>query len=112
TSKGLRVTVNGTERVTRPDVWTTTYWRLADAKFRNQDVPLLDGDTGRDLTAKLQYVDTVPLNVDGQQQQCVHYRLTGQVQVELWYDSQEHLVRQESLEDGHRSVLELSALRR
>jgi hypothetical protein len=52
----LRVNANGFERRVRPDVWTTTYWRLAAAKFRNQAVTLLDADTGREINAVLQYV--------------------------------------------------------
>jgi hypothetical protein len=109
----LRVTVNGTEHATRPDVWTTTYWRLPDAKFRNQDVPLLDADTGRDIGASLQCVGAEAIQVGGQEQNCVHYRITGgRVEVDAWYDDQERLVHQESMEDGHRTVLDLAGIRR
>ncbi len=109
---GLRVRVNNRERTTRWDVWTTTYWKLADAKFRNQGVPLLDADTGKDINAVLRYVGPESVNVAGQMQNCSHYRVTGGVQVELWYDAQERLVRQESIEDGHRTVLELVRVQR
>ena len=103
----VRVHANGTEHRSRPDVWTTTYWRLADAKLRNQAVTLLDADTGRDIRATLRYVGTQALTVAGQVQNCVHYSLAGGVKVELWYDDQERLVRQDSIEDGHRTMLEL-----
>jgi hypothetical protein len=108
----LRVRVNGQEHASRPDVWTTTYWRLPDAQYRNRGVPLLDADTGRDINGALQYVGTSQLTVAGQVKTCTRYRVTGGVQVELWYDDQERMVRQESVEDGHRMLLELTGVRR
>ncbi len=109
----LRVKVNGQMRTVRPDVWVTSYWRLPDAKFRNQAVPLLDADTGRDLSGNLQQVGTNSVNVNGQMQNCVHYKVTGSgIQADLWFDAKERLVRQESIEDGHRTVLDLARIRR
>lgn len=108
----LRIRGDGKERTSRPDVWTSTYWHLAEARFRNQSVPLIDVDTGKDIAARLQYIDTSSINVAGIVQKCAHYRVTGGVQIDLWYDSQERLVRQESMEEGHRTVLELTRLSR
>ena len=86
---------------------------MADAKFRNRGVPLLDADTGKEIAANLQHVGTSQINVNGSAQNCAHYRVTGRgVQADLWYDSQERLVRQESIEDGHKTLLELSRIRR
>ena len=68
--EATRVKADGHERTTRPDVWTTSYWHLADAKFRNQSVPLLDADTGKDITGTLQYIGTQQLNVTGQAENC------------------------------------------
>jgi len=108
-----RVKADGHERTTRPDVWTTSYWHLADAKFRNQTVPLLDCDTGKDIVGTLQYIGTQQLNVSGQAENCAHYRVKGeQIQADLWYDSKECLVREESMEDGHRTLLELVRIRK
>jgi hypothetical protein len=111
-TNGLRVKINGQEKLSRADVWLTTYWRLPLASQRNGAVPLLDADTGRDINAVLQYVGVSPVNFAGQAQNYARYRLTGGVQVELWYDATERLVRQEWIEDGHKSVLELVRLRR
>lgn len=108
----LRIKVNGQERITRGDVWVTSYWHLAEARFRNQAVPLIDVDNGKDLNATLQYVGTNALNVSGQVQNCVHYRVTGAVTTDLWYDAQERLVRQEWTERNLRCVLELSSIRK
>ena len=106
----LRVRANGRERLIRPDVWTTTYWHLPDESRRNRPLALLDADTARDIQGTLRRVGTERLKVAGQTRDCPHYRLTGDVRVDLWYDDEDRLVRQESVEDGHRTVLELAAM--
>lgn len=111
-ANGVRVKSNGQERVTKSDVWLTTYWQLPKAGQRNGAVPLLDADSGRDINANLTYVGVSPANAAGQVQNYARYRLTGGVQVELWYDGAERLVRQEWVEDGHKSILELTRIRR
>jgi hypothetical protein len=93
--------------VASPDVWVSTYWRLPPARFRNQNVPLIDADTGKDLNATLRFVGMENTPVAGQSVQCAHWRITGGVQVDLWYDGYDRLVREESIEDGHKTLLEL-----
>src|SRR2546430_942136 len=44
---GLRLRANNQVRIVRPDIWLTTYWHLADSKFRNKGVPVVDADSGR-----------------------------------------------------------------
>ncbi len=109
---GLRVHVNGRERRMPAETWLTSYWTLPDAKLREGIIPLLDADNGRELDCRIQHVGAVQMAVMGQVQNVNHYRLTGKVQVDLWYDGAERLVRQEWLEDGHRTVLELTRIRR
>ena len=111
-ANSLRVKVNGQDKMSRADVWLTSYWHLPLASQRNGAVPLLDADTGRDINATLQYVGVGPVTFAGQAQNYARYRLTGGVQVELWYDATERPVRQEWVEDGHKSVLELVRVRR
>ncbi|MBY0525419.1 MAG: hypothetical protein K2R98_18580 [Gemmataceae bacterium] len=111
-NNSLRVKVNGQDHMSRPDVWVTTYWQLPAAGQRNQAIPLLDADTGRDINATLQYIGAAQVGVMGQLQNVAHWRLSGGVSVELYYDGQERLVRQEWVEDGHRSQLELARIRK
>jgi hypothetical protein len=113
----LRVQVSGPgpgdsqERASRPDVWTTSYWRLAELRFRDANVPLLDSDTGRPIDGTLQYAGTNRISVLGQAQNCRHYRVTGdKINVDVWYDARDRLVRQETVEEGHRGVFELANL--
>jgi hypothetical protein len=112
TVDGLMVWNGGKQRPTAGDAWTTTYWRLPDPALRNRPIHLLDADTGKDLYGTLQFVDWQELNVAGQKQKCSHYRLTGdKLNVELWYDAKEHLVREKLVEDGHTLTLELTSIR-
>jgi hypothetical protein len=109
---GVHVTANGRERLAPAEVWLTSYWCLPDAKLREQPLALLDADTGELLSGRLQHVGTVQMAVLGQVQNVEHYHLGGDKQVDLWYDGAERLVRQEWIEQGHRSVLELARIRR
>ncbi len=109
---GLRVRVNGQERMARPETWLTSYWTLPDAKLREGAIPLLDADNGKELECRIQYVGAVQMPIAGQVQEVQHYRLTGRVQQDLWYDGANRLVRQEWVEEGHRTLLELVRIRR
>lgn len=130
-AQGLHVTVNGKASHTAHEAWPTSYWRLparwhqkaepidgvvqvgaddAPAPIRPQTVPLLDSDHGRALSGTLQRVGEESLMVAGKKMACTHYRITGDVQVDLWYDAGHRLVRQQSLEDGHKTLLHLMRL--
>jgi len=110
----LRLQVNKQERVVRGDVWPTSYWKLpADARKR-KELDLIDADKGHDIAARMQFVANEALMVDGKRVACDHYRLSGavkhqgtQVQVDLWYDAEQRMVRQESIESGHKTTIML-----
>ena len=109
----LRVSVNGQESGVRPDVWTTSYWKLADTRFHNKPVPVLDVDTGKEYAAQLQFVATEQLKVGGQTQDCYRFRVTGAANTsDLWFDRYHRLVRQEFTESGHRVIMQLYNVRR
>jgi YD repeat-containing protein len=109
---GVRVRVNGRERTAKPEVWLSSYWTLPDPKVRTGVVPVLDADNGRDLQVRIQHIGEAQIAVAGQVQNVQHYRLTGSVRVELYYDAAGRLVRQEWVEEGHPTTLELTRLRR
>jgi hypothetical protein len=111
-ANGLRVWVNGQEGRAPADSWVTTYWQLPNAEARKRPQTLVDADTGRVLNATLQYVGASQIAVAGQVQDCAHYRLAGGVQVDLWYDGNDRLVRQEWVEDNHKAVLELARVQK
>jgi hypothetical protein len=111
--KGLRVTVNGREYTTRGDAWLTSYWHLPEAKYRNQPITLVEADTGKVINGHLRYIGAERMFVAGETQACQHYRVTGGPSpVDLWFDSRERLVRQDYMDDGHRTILQLRSIRR
>lgn len=112
-AEALRVSVNGKERMVRWDAWTGSHWKLADKRFFNQALPVVEVDSGKDFEGRLEYQGIVPVNLGGQQQKCHHFRLTGgQSPVDLWYDGSHRLVRQEFSVDGHRLEIHLTGLKR
>jgi Family of unknown function (DUF6134) len=110
TASGLSVVVNGYPHPTPSpaDVWTTTYWHLPALPNRKHTMDLLDVDTGKDIKSDFRFVAMQQLNVAGKVQNCSLCTLQGGgLDVKLWYDAQDRLVREESIEDGHTLVLEL-----
>jgi len=108
-AEGLRVRVNDAERRATPETWTTCYWKLADAKFHNKQISVLESDTGKDVSGKLEFVGTEQLTVGGEPTKCFHFRVSG---TDLWFDEFHRLVRQEMTELGHRTIVMLTATKR
>jgi hypothetical protein len=112
--QSLRVRVINKERLCTGEVWTTSYWMLADKRFHNQNVPLLDCDTGKEYIAQLQYVGVKQVMLGGQAQNCQQFRVTGgpTSPVDLYFDGDNRLVRQEFTEQGKRVVFHLRSVKR
>lgn len=109
----LRLRVNGQDRPLRSDVWSSSYWKLADARFHGKEVPILEVDTGKEMTGLLELVGTEQLKVGADLKKCYHFRVKGIASpVDLWYDEYYRLVRQEFVEQGQRTIVELIAIRR
>jgi hypothetical protein len=110
---GLKVKANHVERVVKPEAWASSYWMLPDPKLRDATLVILDADSGKELDGKLAYVATEKHRVAGQEVTLNHYKLTGKVSVDLWYDGHERLVRQEWTEQGgYKAVMVLVRIRR
>lgn len=109
----LRVRTGGQERAINPEAWTSSYWKLADAKYHDKAVPVLDVDTGKEFAGQLKFVAQQQLKVGGDLQNCYHFRVTGgPAPIDLWYDVHHRLVRQEFTESGHRTIVMLTSVRR
>jgi hypothetical protein len=100
------------ERTMRGDTWPSSYWKQPDNKLINQVLSILDADSGKDLRRQLAFVGVEQRAVADQVQNVNHFRLTGDVNVDLWYDSTGRLCRQEWMEQNHRTLLELTRVRR
>jgi hypothetical protein len=112
TQRGLEITTNGVASLASRDVWDTSYLLLPDRLTRVDaaNVVLLDSDKGALLSGKVQYVGEENLDGDAGQKSCTHYRIGGDVQVDVWFDSSRRLVRQESHERGHKVRFELLSI--
>jgi hypothetical protein len=109
----LVMRVNGQARVLNPDTWTTSFWKLADPRFHNKEIPVLEADSGKEHRCELKYLDTQQLKVAKELQECYHFRVVGGPgQIELWYDRYHRLVRQELTELGHKTIVTLVNVRR
>lgn len=109
----LRLWVNNKEKPIQPETWVNSYWKLPDAKYHNKRMPVLEVDAGRDHNALLKFVGTENIAVAGQQEKCYHFKLTGGPNaVDLWFDQYYLLVRQEFVEQGHRTVVQVKSVRR
>ena len=111
-SDGFHLRVNNKDRVVQPGFWLNTYAFQPAGQPRSQRQAIVEADSGKELQGVVEYVGAEQRNVAGQKSACAHFRIRGGVQVDLWYDAQGRLVHQDSVEDGHRTVLHLKQISR
>src|SRR5260370_15361778 len=100
------------EHPARAEVWNNSFWKLADAKYHNKEVTVLEEDTGKEFTGRLLYLGTESLAIANQKQDCYHFRLTGGAYpVDLWFDRYHLLVKQDFVESGHRTIMQITNIR-
>jgi len=73
----LHLRVNGLDRFGKNESWTTSFWKLADAKFHNKTIPIIECDSGKEFTSVLKYIDTQQLKIGAQLQDCYHFRVSA-----------------------------------
>lgn len=103
----LKVQEGGKERLIRGDVWSTSYWTLPSQDQRKGQLYLLDSDLGNDQAVRLQDMGKVVQVVNGQRVTCTHYRISGGIQADLWFDESDRLVRREMERRGKKITLML-----
>jgi hypothetical protein len=108
--KQLKVKEGGKERLMNGDAWSTSYWTLPPAARRTQPLILVDADSGEEHRVQMQVVGKTTLQIGTQQVPCTHYRVTGTIKADLWFDERDRLVRRESLRKGRKAVVELQAV--
>ncbi len=115
TPQGLAVETNGRSSLNSPELWSTTgvlmpkRWH-AEAGTGVRSVVVLDADRGGRLMGRLQRVGEEMVDVAGEQKPCVHYQVSGDVDVHVWYDARLRLVRRQSVESGHKVVMEIAQI--
>jgi hypothetical protein len=109
----LNLRVNGKESGVQADTWTTSFWKLADARFHNKKVPILEVDTGKEFNTDLKYIGTEKIKVGDQMVECYHFSVAAAPgPTELWFDKYHRLVRQEFTESGHKTIVKLESIKR
>lgn len=109
TRRGLQLNADGAVSLVDPYVWVSSYWQIPERLThveQPRDVDVLDSDQGHTLQVKLQRMGDETVMVAGARINATHYRMTGDAQVDLWYDLSGRLVWQESTERGHKVTFE------
>ena len=115
TSDGTRLAIklNHRDLIGSADAWPSSFWKLPDPRFHNKSIPVLETDTGKEYTCQLQYVGTEMLTFINQPQSCYHFKVTGgPYPVDVWFDRYHRLVRQEFVDSGHKTIVQLVSLKR
>lgn len=112
TKQALHYQVNGESQQAPLDIWAASYWREPDAKRVGQKLRLLDSDKGRQLTATLERLNAETIKANSASIKANRYRMRGDVEVDVWYDRHGFIARQESVESGHKTLLELTKIHR
>ena len=96
-----------------PESWVSSYWKLADKKFHNKQVPIIDSDTGKEMVGNLKYLGTEPVKVGPKVEDCYLFHVTGiPNDIKLWFDRHHRLVRQEFTEKGCHTIIQLDGIKR
>lgn len=103
----MKVQEGGKERLIRSDVWSTSYWTLPSPEQRKGQLYILDSDLGNEHAVKLQDMGKSVLIVNNQRVTCTHYRITGTIQADLWFDENDRLVKRELEKRGRKVTLML-----
>ena len=108
TDQTLEYKVNGKKKNAPADIWVSSYWREPEAQKVGYVIQLFDADKGHEMKAHLAKVGIEKLHVGPQRVPATHYALRGDVHVDLWYDEDGRLMRQEDVESGHKSLMEMT----
>jgi hypothetical protein len=112
TDEMLEYEVNGEAQRAATDALITTHWREPSVHKVGRKLTVLDSDKGQQRFGTLEKVGTEKTMIAGDEINATHYRIRGDVEVDVWYDEARRLVRQDSMESGHRMILVLSKTQR
>ena len=109
---GLVIRVNGVPKNTVADVWPSNFCRLPDKKYYDPKaplkVPIVEPDTGNDMTGFLKFVGEERIVASGKALECYRFRIDGiPTPTDLWYDEHHRLVRQEWTERNQRMIVQM-----
>jgi hypothetical protein len=108
-ANGLTVTTNGVPQAVAGPVWSSSFWKLPSPNMQQvTQIKIVEPDTGKVYDGKLEFQGQKMLQVNNNQMQCLHFKLTGiPCETELWFDQFHRLVRQEFTEQRQHMVVQL-----
>jgi hypothetical protein len=89
---------------------TTPYWRLPLAELLTKPLMIIDVDSGTTHAVQVKIIEKTPISVTGQSRECQHLKIEGPSPADLWFDDQQRLVRQKSVESGHQLELRIKQI--
>jgi Domain of unknown function (DUF6134) len=108
--RGSVIETHGKGPVTGPVLsMTTSYWRAPEGQ-KGCALKLLDADQGTVHAVRIDDITAEHIVIDSNQLECTHYRLSGDLVADLWFDAQHRLVRQQTTEEGHPVQLRITRI--
>lgn len=89
---------------------TTAYWRLPPADLLTKPLMIVDVDSGTTRAVQVKTMEKTPISFNGQSRECQHVKIDGPSPADLWFDDQQRLVRQKSVESGHQLELRIKQI--
>lgn len=89
---------------------TTAYWRLPPADLLTKPLMIVDVDSGTTRAVQVKTMEKTPISITGQSRECQHVKIDGPSPADLWFDDQQRLVRQKSVESGHQLELRIKQI--
>ena len=111
TDQDFTYVVNGSKHRTTSDIWVSSYWHEPQPEKAGTVMRLFDVDTGKELEGTLTKIGMETIAIGAQRKAAAHYSLRGDVKVDLWYDANHRLVRQEVIDSGHKSILQMESVK-
>jgi hypothetical protein len=110
-ARGSTVETNGKTRAAPLIDMTTNYWRAPDMSQRSKQ-SFMNADRGTVHSVEIRAIGADQVTVDGRRIDCTHVRLSGEIEADLWFDDQDRIVGQKTIEDGYPTELRLKRVRR
>ena len=108
--RGSVIEAQGKKSIAGPVLsMTTNYWHVPEGQ-KGCVLKLLDADQGIVHTVRIDDITVEHLTISGYQADCTHYRLSGDLVANLWFDAQHRLVQQQTTEDGRPVELRLTRI--
>ena len=93
-------------------VITNNYWRLPPTDILDKPIIVLSADTGKPQRLQFHRETDQELRLLTKRVTCQYYKVTGDLELELWFDGSGRLVRQIGNEEGRKTELSLTGYQR